>query len=361
MFEMTKIKHKEFTDSEEATLKILALREKTTYYELWKKDKVAKSNTTVLNALDSLVYNNFIEFDFEGEQPKRGRGRKFYRLNLFGLVVSLTLDSVWQRLDDVAVVHKDKLPLILGLWDFWKEHDLKDCIMSRLHESVQFNAISGKNFMLRPSAVLSTIDRDSKKLYELVTEYRKDHLDASGDPLEGSYEKIKASQNQILTASLEILRGRVNDDVLFPAQMIESEIDAQVKLFKASIKNDGLRYYFRAKLKERKRQLREALKTVYAFQKYLNGDTENSFLGLKGIEMNTRSIATLSAVLIKQKRDSLSSNELQLSVEKGQARDKAARAVGLSPITYYYAKQSLKKELRSLVRAQHLLQLRQSG
>lgn len=111
---------------EERILQVLAKsKEPRTHYQLWKKDKVASSNKTVLKALSNLERIHMIEF----KREKEGRKRKLYNLTFTGLIACLRYQQAWQSIDKIAESKKDMLPLVFGKWRFFKEeHILEDVI-----------------------------------------------------------------------------------------------------------------------------------------------------------------------------------------------------------------------------------------
>ena len=114
---------------EERILQVLAKSEEPrTHYQLWKKDKVASSNKTVLKALSNLERIHMIEFKREEE----GRKRKLYNLTFTGLITCLRYQQAWQSIDKIAGSKKDMLPLVFGKWRFFKKERILDDIIQNL-------------------------------------------------------------------------------------------------------------------------------------------------------------------------------------------------------------------------------------
>lgn len=115
--------------SEEKILQVLAKsKEPRTHYQLWKKDKVASSNKTVLKALSNLERIHMIESKRENE----GRKRKLYNLTFTGLIACLRYQQAWQSIDKIAESKKDMLPLVFGKWRFFKKEQILDDIIQNL-------------------------------------------------------------------------------------------------------------------------------------------------------------------------------------------------------------------------------------
>lgn len=96
-----------------------------TFYYFSKKEKVA-APATVLKALKDLQAQGFIE-----RGMTEARGRRPYRLTWRGLVQILSVNEVYDIIDDIAEEYVDYLPLIFGKWELFKAAGLRDFIIKR--------------------------------------------------------------------------------------------------------------------------------------------------------------------------------------------------------------------------------------
>jgi DNA-binding PadR family transcriptional regulator len=118
--------------AEENILMVLAQEKSRTHYELWKQDKVARSNKTVLEKLSLLEKKGLIR----SSQEKVGRKRKSYELTMIGLIVTLRYERAFKYIDKIAKTHEMMLPLVFGKWSFFKEKGILNEVIERLQSSV---------------------------------------------------------------------------------------------------------------------------------------------------------------------------------------------------------------------------------
>lgn len=114
--------NKKLLPTDRKILLTLALNEKTTFYTLTSKNSSLRvgSGSSVNSSLRRLESLGFINI----EQEKHGRRRKWCELSQLGLVITLSLDEFWDdssNLDRASIIHDDKLPLLLGKLNFYRE------------------------------------------------------------------------------------------------------------------------------------------------------------------------------------------------------------------------------------------------
>ena len=122
------------TPTDEKILMTLAMGEPKTYYDLWKHEKVASSNKTVLQALRGLLTTKLIVIkhkEIASGQGLGGRNKKFYGLTETGLLQTLMFEEAWRHIDKIAYKQADKIPLIFGKWSFFIEKGVRNMIVRR--------------------------------------------------------------------------------------------------------------------------------------------------------------------------------------------------------------------------------------
>lgn len=108
--------------------KIVREGEKT-YYQLWMKDKAAKSNKTIQIALKSLQNKGLIK----PTKKTKGNEKKPYVTTLRGLFQSILYTC--PNLEDaqgIADRQRKLLPLIFGKWQHFKNHEVTDKQLSEM-------------------------------------------------------------------------------------------------------------------------------------------------------------------------------------------------------------------------------------
>jgi len=93
-----------------------------TYYSLWKHEKVAKSNKTVLETLEKMVNKQLIK---KGSTEK-GRKKHPYGLTLFGVLVGYEKDVLTaEHIPSIVETFKETIPLVFGEWDYFKKRGVE--------------------------------------------------------------------------------------------------------------------------------------------------------------------------------------------------------------------------------------------
>lgn len=110
-------KNLHISNTEKTILQVIAKEGKRTYYELWKKDKVAASNKTVQIALKNLQKLHFIR---PQKKTEGKRERKPYILTFQGLSATLLQPESLKYADQIAEQQGKLLPLIFGKWKHFK-------------------------------------------------------------------------------------------------------------------------------------------------------------------------------------------------------------------------------------------------
>lgn len=94
-----------------------------------------------INRAYSGIYRSIHKLlDFKQIKIKRERPGKrnftintpIYGLTKLGLYNSLLLKETWNHIEEVASAHKDKLPLVFGKWDHYKEKKVIGIVIKRL-------------------------------------------------------------------------------------------------------------------------------------------------------------------------------------------------------------------------------------
>ncbi len=119
--------------AEERILLAIARERNKTHYELWWKDKIARSNKTVLSVLSKLKKRKLIE----SRQEERGRERKYYNITFEGLVGILKYEQAFAHIDEIAKTQKEMLPLVFGKWKFFKKQKILNEIIERLRNLIK--------------------------------------------------------------------------------------------------------------------------------------------------------------------------------------------------------------------------------
>jgi hypothetical protein len=146
-----------YRSSEETSLCILSvLAENREYaqYDLHKHKEIEKDYHTVLRHLQALEKDKQIRFVRTEPGQKCGKERKIYEITFSGLILVLkkglepyrlipfdkdheeTNREIEKAIDQTTVIHRDKIPLIFGKWDFFKENDVKDIIVKRFINAI---------------------------------------------------------------------------------------------------------------------------------------------------------------------------------------------------------------------------------
>lgn len=108
--------------SERKILVSIARREKRTFYELHKKDKIA-SRATTIKALKNLTEKEYVNAEYESE----GRKRIFYRISEPGLYVAMASNEFWVKpdiFDEVVENHIERFPKLLGKLVHFKSNEI---------------------------------------------------------------------------------------------------------------------------------------------------------------------------------------------------------------------------------------------
>ena len=135
---------------ENIVLALARAKNPLTYYQLWKKHKVAASNKTVLVALKRLDDSYHA---IESRREHTGRRRKFYHLTFFGLLATLTYGKAWQLIDEIAKAREEMLPLIFGKWSFFRKEHILDEIIERLRAGTFLLWKSSASYFILPETL----------------------------------------------------------------------------------------------------------------------------------------------------------------------------------------------------------------
>jgi len=111
------------TKTEKTILQVIAKEGERTYYELWKKDKVAASNKTVQIALKKLQRKGFIR---PQKKTEGKREKKPYVLTFQGLFATLFQPESLKDADQIAKQQGKLVPLIFGKWQHFKSSGVDD-------------------------------------------------------------------------------------------------------------------------------------------------------------------------------------------------------------------------------------------
>ncbi len=186
---------------------------------------------------------------------------KIYALTKLGLYNALLLVDVWNHLDETAKVHEDKIPLVFGKWDFFKEKGILDIVIKRLRHGV----IASYPFieMTSPTELEYLESEDAQKGYNV---FEKEGLDGQGYKRNRMIirgEITYALTNTVL--GIEHIFGSRDED----ESVYYSEQDRIINIIKD---DDELHTYFinetKQKMKEHKRyvhNLEEAIKKISSY------------------------------------------------------------------------------------------------
>jgi hypothetical protein len=93
------------------------------------------SREGVEKALHRLQKKNLLEV-VKTEKLLSGVKQTWYDLTLRGLVVALTFQDMWDHIDEIAKHKADKLPLVLGKWDYFAKKGAKKQLIAALSWAV---------------------------------------------------------------------------------------------------------------------------------------------------------------------------------------------------------------------------------
>lgn len=212
------VEQKPITDSQKKVLRKITIHGERTYYDLYRKDKVA-SNKTVQLALQTLENAKLI-------QPKKkteGTEKKPYVATLKGLLNLLIFDEeAWRQIDQIAKKHRDKL-LIFKKWQFFKEQNLKEKIIETLRRTL---------------ATLTLQQLSLKTFYFSIVEFTEEEAKSLVDSMTLGchalrYIGIKKKHKKLYDKHLEILKACKKDEQL--RSFVESELNLFEKIAKARL------------------------------------------------------------------------------------------------------------------------------
>jgi len=156
------------SEAEKNILKSLTEKPKT-YYSLWKHEKVAKSNKTVLETLEKMVDKHLI---IKGSVKEGKREKNPYALTFAGLIASLQFVH-HQMIDIVASKHKDEWIVFQEWQDITKDPSVKESIISNI-------LIYGRTQVLPVSREAEKFHMEMRKkfgsIYQKVDAYEKEEI-----------------------------------------------------------------------------------------------------------------------------------------------------------------------------------------
>lgn len=89
--------------------------------------------STVGRALDRLESQKLIKKEEKIRKLEKGHPKRIYHLNFHGLLYLLEFyKESWAHIDDIAIKHLDKLPLIFGEWEYFGEKGVKGKVIEAM-------------------------------------------------------------------------------------------------------------------------------------------------------------------------------------------------------------------------------------
>jgi len=132
------------SQTEEKILKSLVEKPKT-YYVLFKHEKVAKSNTTVLETLQKMDNKKWIT---EETIKDYGRNQKPYKLTLFGILVGYNQGVLTTKhIPRIVETFKEDIPLVFGEWNYFKEKGVLEIAEKHLVGTLKYCGKEYKRFL----------------------------------------------------------------------------------------------------------------------------------------------------------------------------------------------------------------------
>lgn len=134
---------------------MIAEKGEKSYRQLFKNEKIANSNKTVLYALKRLNYMELLDGELGDNEGHRPSGRKstYYNLTSDGLILALyylqKLDKYKfiESLDKISTKQRKLLPFIFGKWSFYERNNLKDVTIARLYAVIKTEGADLEKFV----------------------------------------------------------------------------------------------------------------------------------------------------------------------------------------------------------------------
>ena len=202
--------------TEKKILLILAESEPQTFYTLRKKK--AATEGALLRGLKNLTSNGLIS----RVQEEGGRRRIFYRLTMNGFLIVLGLEEIgadWANseiLNNIAQMHKKKLPLIFGKLDFYREKGLDYLILNLLKAFANEIMLDYQRQILPEIDTPSTNSPESAEMFssdvwrEIIEQY-PEFMKSLNDPCQILTEKVLilsgllSTPKNMMSSSMSIL------------------------------------------------------------------------------------------------------------------------------------------------------------
>lgn len=126
------------------TVKFLAEHKEATIEEI--AAYLKKDYTTALRIINNLSKANFLD---SREEPTKAKGKRkrYYSLNFYGLENYLNLDQTFSNIREVAKAHSDKL-LVFRKWDKFVENECEQALIANLKSALKMAYYT--NYVLMP-------------------------------------------------------------------------------------------------------------------------------------------------------------------------------------------------------------------
>jgi len=241
-------------------LKYLARNQEINKYRL--KDEINRAYSGISNSLKKLLNYKMVKI-VRTDLSERNWNieTKIYALTKLGLYNALLLEDVWNHLDETAQVHLDKIPLVFGKWDFFKEKGVLDIVLKRLRHGVITLYPSMK--MASPIDFKYLESENAQKVYDALEKEGLDGQSYKRNRMIIQDEISYALTNTVL--GIEHIYGSRDED----ESVYYSEQDRIINIIKD---DDELHTYFinatRQKIKEHKRyvyNLEKAIKKISSY------------------------------------------------------------------------------------------------
>ena len=227
---------RDLSETKKGILLYLSTMKEANKYQI--SEGINKAYSGVHKATPQLLQLKYIEIS----QQKKGKRNftvksDYYTLTRIGLLNVLYLDEPWKNFAAIIEPQKDKLPLILGKWNLFEEHNVADIVIGRLKHGIV------TAYRLLENVLIETyVDRDYAEVYPMF--YEEFNTTLSEEMIierKNNIKNLKLMNSDIETIlNLSILRFPIWYN---PNTREEDKVD-QMKLLKAIKKDSDIFKYY---------------------------------------------------------------------------------------------------------------------
>jgi len=245
----------------ETSWQILCLLAKYGEYPQYEIPKtLGKSYRTILRHLQQLEMCRLIKVKRTEPARKKGKERKIYTLTLTGLIsvlkfaLQLSGEEKYVFLDILVKNYPDKLPLILGKWEFYKENGIEKIITKALEKAL-------KKYV-NPLILCINLTSFTPKIQ--TKKWRKLFKEMFKEKAKEKIEEFKVAQRKLDETILEFTDYVVTKYTFYSLNPLEFE-----KLLSISVKDEMLNKFITDMLNEEEERLKKLLYNVQKWKKNL--------------------------------------------------------------------------------------------